>query len=302
MQIKVSVIIPTYKNPLTVGRAIDSVLNQENFNAYEIIVVDDNDPKSKERNLTEQALEKYKNDIRVKYIKHPYNKNGAAARNTGFANSIGKYIAFLDDDDVFLKNKLRLQYNYMEKHPEFGASYTWRVQRHNDIVRYSKTGDLTKDILLLDFFPTTITIMMRRECFEGINGFDETFRRHQDFEFLLRFFEKYEIGVVPAVLSRIIGKDTVGNHLCGKQYEELKLKFFNTFLPIINKLDIQNPGFKKRVYASHYADVFVSEVASKEFRRAFILFIKGIKICGGIFVNRIVKHYITAIQRRRNHK
>lgn len=300
MQCEVSVIIPTYKNPYTIIRAIDSVLAQKDFDSYEIIVVDDNDPHSEDRELTEKKLEKYRENPKIKYIKHPCNKNGAAARNTGFNNSQGRYIAFLDDDDVFLENKLRLQYDYMEIHPEFGASYTWRIQRKDDIVKFIKTGDLTEEILLLDFFPTTITIMMRRECFESIHGFDESFRRHQDFEFLIRYFEKYEIGVVPVVLSQIVGKDGKGNQLHGKQYEELKKKFLETFSEVIDRLDTQKPGTKKKIYASHYSEIFVSEIATKDFKLAFRSFLEGVRLYGLFFLKRVVRHYQIALKRRKN--
>ena len=64
----------------------------------------------------------------IKYIKHEKNKNGSAARNTGVRNSFGEYIAFLDDDDIFLPNKISMQVNYLNKHEEFGAVYCWRYE------------------------------------------------------------------------------------------------------------------------------------------------------------------------------
>lgn len=98
----VSVIIPTYKRPNMLGRAIDSVLGQSYTN-IEVVVVDDNSDGDKYRLETIQYMERYANDYRVKYIKHKTNQNGSAARNTGIQNSVGEYIAFLDDDDYFLK-------------------------------------------------------------------------------------------------------------------------------------------------------------------------------------------------------
>ena len=299
MKKSVSVIIPTYKNPNTVVRAVDSVLNQKGFNDFEVIVVDDNDPESIERTLTEKAMKKYSINEKVQYIKHSKNKNGAAARNTGFKHSNGKYIAFLDDDDIFLENKLKKQYEYMEKHPEFDASYTWRIQAGKELVKYRKTGDLSKELLMLEFFPTTITIMIKSECYDALEGFDESFNRHQDFEFLLRFFEKYRIGVVEEPLSRIIGKQTKGNQLHGKEYEELKKKFLSTFGNTINRLEDREPGTKSKIFASHYADIFVSEISSRNYLLAIKTFINSTFQYKVLFIKKVYNHYINAINRRK---
>ena len=85
----VSVIIPTYKRPNMLGRAIDSVLGQSYTN-IEVVVVDDNSDGDKYRLETIQYMERYANDYRVKYIKHKTNQNGSAARNTGIQNSVGE--------------------------------------------------------------------------------------------------------------------------------------------------------------------------------------------------------------------
>ena len=89
----VSVIIPSYKNADVIERAIESVLNRS-YENFEIIVVDDNNPASKERMETEHVMSNYSANQRVVYLKHDANKNGAAARNTGIKNSHGEFIAF----------------------------------------------------------------------------------------------------------------------------------------------------------------------------------------------------------------
>ena len=102
---KVSVIIPTYKRAELLSKCIKSILEQT-YSNVEVIVVDDNDPKTNWRKNTESILDDFKEDSRVIYIKHEKNKNGSAARNTGFKVSTGEYICYLDDDDIFLKNKI----------------------------------------------------------------------------------------------------------------------------------------------------------------------------------------------------
>ena len=140
-------------------------------------------------------MEAYHENPREIYLKHEKNKNGSAARNTAFRSSSGDYIAFLDDDDYFLPQKTEKQVAFLESHPEFGGCYCWREQWGEKICG-TYEGNLSYQLLSLDFTPYTSCVMIRRECYEALNGFDESYYRHQDFEFLLRFFEKYSLGYV----------------------------------------------------------------------------------------------------------
>lgn len=251
----VSVIIPSFGGNSSLVRAIDSVLQQE-YENFEIIVVDDNEPGSDARTKTEIMMKKYRTEPRIIYVKHEKNKNGAAARNTGVMKAKGEYVAFLDDDDCFLKRKLECQVDYLEQHLEHGAVYCWRYQ-NGELISSDLEGNLSKEILDLSFTPCTPAIMMRTCCYLDLGGFDESFRRHQDFEFLLRFFRKYSIGVVKEPLIEIIGNE-VRNLLQGKKAVELKRKFLSTFQATIEEIDCETKGFKKRVWAVHYSALAVN--------------------------------------------
>lgn len=298
--IKVSTIIPTYKGWDVIDRAVRSVISQELDASFEVIVVDDNDPQSADRQKTEQVMEQFSNDERVIYIKHERNRNGAAARNTGFSHSKGRYICFLDDDDIFLPNKLQHQVDYMDVHPEFGASYTWRLMSNDEIIKCNKTGDLSEDILTLSFTPTTITIMMRRECYEALHGHDESFRRHQDFEFQLRFFQKFQMGVVEEPLSKIIGGAN-SNQLHGEELEAMKRHFFEQLSPMIEQVELKHPGAKKRVYASHYAAVFRDHLKYGHKNMVWPIVRKATTSCGGAFWKLVVRDMCAALFRRIKH-
>lgn len=104
----VSVIIPTYKRADLIKRAVDSVLEQSYTN-IEIIIVDDNGEGSKFREVTKGILQEYIKERKIKYIENTSNKGGALARNIGANAARGEYIAFLDDDDIFLKHKILKQ-------------------------------------------------------------------------------------------------------------------------------------------------------------------------------------------------
>src|SRR2546429_9117536 len=104
---KVSVIIPTYNRAEFLCSAITSVLNQT-FHNFEIIVVDD-----ASQDHTREVMNSL-GDKRIRYIRHEKNKGVAATRNTGLVNAKGTYIAFLDDDDEWLPEKLQKQFNLLE--------------------------------------------------------------------------------------------------------------------------------------------------------------------------------------------
>ena len=275
---KVSVIIPTYGGSESLNRAIDSVLNQK-YSPLEIIVVDDNNPGTEARNRTEKNMLKYVGNPDVIYIKHEKNKNGAAARNTGVKSTSGEFICLLDDDDIFLPGKIEKQVKYLISNPEYGACYCWRKQRNKEICG-TYTGDLSQQLLDQSFTPTTCALMIRRSCYIALNGFDESYRRHQDYEFLLRFFKQFKIGVVEDVLLEICGNE-VYNQLRGKKLYEMKEHFFHQFGKDIDRINDDHPGFKKRVYASHFSDACKELIRYGNFNLAFKMYFRfGIK--GGL--------------------
>src|SRR5699024_5430762 len=187
----VSVIIPTYGRPEGLKRAIQSVMNQS-YENIEVLIIDDNNPNSTERQQTEEIMKKYEHEERIRYIQHSCNKNGSVARNTGIKKSKGEFIAFLDNDDEFLERKIELQVNKIEKLGKpYGIVYTKFLRKQNNKILdkgiEDRTGNLTKEILKGNFYISAgSNIMIRREIVEEINGFNEKFLRRQDLEFLIR--------------------------------------------------------------------------------------------------------------------
>ena len=198
----VSVIIPTYKRPDVLSRSIESVLNQS-YDNYEIIVVDDNDPESEERKRTETIMQSYCDNVKVSYVRHSYNKNGSAARNTGFGMSKGKYIMFLDDDDEFTKDKIQRQVTCLEdRDMTWGACYTGYIRVNSDNEVVARGAEAREGALLVEelkrnlFVHAGSNLMVRRCVMEDLNGFDESFLRNQDVEFLVRLLKKYKLAYV----------------------------------------------------------------------------------------------------------
>ncbi len=112
MSVKVSVIVPTHNRPHFLGRTIDSLLAQT-YHDTEIVVVDDNSPDSPARADTQALMKKYENNDNIIYIQNEKTMGGGPARNAGIAAATGDYVTFLDDDDVYLPEKIDTQLSYM---------------------------------------------------------------------------------------------------------------------------------------------------------------------------------------------
>lgn len=235
----VSVIIPSYSRPDGLRRAIDSVLNQTYPN-IQIIVVDDNNPETEDRKLTEKVIREI-NSEKVLYLKHSENMNGSVARNTGIRKSTGKYIAFLDNDDMFLPEKINYQVNRLETlGEEYGICYTKFERRKNnekiDVGIESREGNLTLEILKGNFYISAgSNLMVRRDIVEEINGFNEGFKRRQDLEFLIRASLITKIAHVDN-FQLIINKDDQSNRLDLKGLKENSALYLDLFDEYLKKL------------------------------------------------------------------
>ena len=197
----VSVVIPTYGRAAFLERCIESVIKQS-YKNIEIIVVDDNDPSSDSREDTEKVVKKYLSNSRFIYLQHEKNKNGSAARNTGWKKSEGKYITFLDDDDVILPEKIRKQVECMESLNEsWGACYSgYRIVVQGNTIIHStenRSGDCYCYALMRTMFMGSgSNLFLRKQVVDEVNGYDESFQRNQDIEFLVRVLEKYKLAYV----------------------------------------------------------------------------------------------------------
>lgn len=203
--VKVSVIIPTYKRTEDITRALESVLAQT-LEDVEVIVVDDNGIGSECGMATEAAMRPYLDNKRIKYIQHEKNKNGSAARNTGIKAAKGKYISFLDDDDIYRPDRLKKMCSKMDALDDsWGACYTGYIKHQsNGQEQYSAEkaeGDVFVQALMRSFYiGTGSNLFFRRAVIDDIGLFDETFKRNQDLEYIVRVLKKYKIAYVDEVL------------------------------------------------------------------------------------------------------
>ena len=160
----VSVIIPTYNRWPLVQEALESVLAQS-YRWFEIVVVDDGSTDGTAEKLQEIAAP-------VRLIVQP-NGGVSSARNRGIAAAQGKYVAFLDSDDLWLPKKLEIQTTFMERHPSVEICQTEEVWlrkgiRVNPKVKHRKaSGDIFRPSLDLCLVSPS-AVMMTKKLFESI--------------------------------------------------------------------------------------------------------------------------------------
>lgn len=272
---KVSVIIPTFKRPKYLKRAIESVLNQT-YKNIEIIVVDDNNKGDKYSRETETLMKKF-NDSRVNYIQHKVNKNGSAARNTGINNSSGKYITFLDDDDEFLLKKIERQVVTLENLDESWIACYTLINRFIDGRLIDKSTDMKSGNIYLDVFKNELyfnsgsNLFVRSNIVKGINGFDESFKRMQDLEFLIRVAEKGKVAAIDTHLLNVHLEDRQ-NAINYSKLIECNNHFLSTFNGKIKKLPKKE---QQKIYLSKNLVLLKEYIYDKRFLKGIIHIVKN---------------------------
>lgn len=201
--LKVSVIIPVFNGRETLMRAVNSVLEQS-FKDYELLIIDDYS------NDNPQELLKDINDNKLRIIRHEENKGAAASRNTGIMNAEGKYIAFLDADDLWYPDKLQKQYDFLENAPTqikaICTSFDTVRSSGNKGKRFLSKDKNWKDELIggCSVSPGS-TLMVEREVFldEDIGLYPSDMRRLEDWDWLLNYIYKYDLDVLEDYTAQI---------------------------------------------------------------------------------------------------
>ena len=269
IKLTVSVIIPTYKRSNMLPRAITSVLNQTYPN-IQVVVVDDNNPDTEFRKNTEALMAQYASDERIKYVKHRKNANGSVARNTGIKSSDGEIVAFLDDDDFFYPEKIQKQIEYLLQHPQFRAVYCgW--DRDGKVVIPHDEGDLSYNILSGDHIILTNAIMMWKKDALACGGWDETFMRHQEAAFLLRYFRNGgTIGVVPEALVKFDVSDRSNEAGNPHKHEEQTLYYLNSYRDMIERCAREKKNADKMIWSHRYRGIFLGYLRSRDIKGAIL--------------------------------
>lgn len=196
MEPLVSIITPVYNSEEYLEETILSVINQT-YKNWELLLIDDYSTDN-----SYKIIEKYLTDERIKYLRNERNSGPAITRNIGLEKSKGEYIAFLDSDDIWAKNKLELQIDYMKKN-------SIRIC-HGDYIFIDKNGKEIKKIITDDILSYKILLKENqiKTSFLIVNKnligeIRFPLIKHEDFAFFLELLKKGEIS---KKIDFIVGK------------------------------------------------------------------------------------------------
>lgn len=228
----VSVIIPTHNRRDLICETIQSVLNQT-FEDFEILVVDNGSTDDTQQIVCAMG------DSRIRYIYQENTGGPAGPRNTGIRNAWGKYIAFLDSDDLWLPHKLALQVEVLDRDLDIGLVFA-RHQPFGDgmveadpwpsSISEARPGKIFKSLFLSWNFIPCLTVVTRREVLERIGGFDEepALKTIEDLDLWLRIAHTYNIQCIHEVVSKYrLHRSNLKDNLCNGGIEFLFFRNLN---------------------------------------------------------------------------
>jgi len=218
----VSIILPTYNRAGLIKETIDSVLRQT-FSNFELIIVDD----GSEDNT--QSIVQAINDNRISYYIMPHSGHTGRLKNFALRKSVGKYIAFIDSDDLWKEEKLGKQVSLLESNQQVGFSISdvttfkgdeiliQHSYRKENIIECLNIFNLLKNNQFLIYNPTLI---IRKECLKTIGLFNEQMQSG-DFNFNMRLSFSFNAGIIyETLVLRRVHETNMSNFFRVENYVE----------------------------------------------------------------------------------
>ncbi|MEX2283329.1 MAG: glycosyltransferase [Gemmatimonadota bacterium] len=271
----VSVVMPTFNRLGLLEQAVESVLNQT-FTDLELLVVDDGSTDG-----TLAYLESIE-DPRLRAISLPHSGNIAAARNGGATQARGNYLAFLDSDDLWLPDKLKLQlacsaragvrwsytrYDYID---ENGRSVPGRAGKWRPL-----SGNIANKMVAAEASVTICSVLVDRALFEQVGRFDNDLTRRNDYELLVRLSLAAETVAVEESLVRVrehSGRVTRG--MSGADPFLATARAYEKLLRIIEDPDLRRVARRRR--AHHLAEAGSHYLRANSIRPAARCFVQSV--------------------------
>lgn len=195
----VSIITPLYNGQEFIGQSIESALAQT-YRNFELLIINDG---SKDGSY--EAVSPYLKDPRLIYIERE-NGGVGAARNTALARASGKYIAFLDQDDLWTTDKLAVQVPVLEQNPDIALVYSNQdfIGDDNKIIDYpwetGISGYCFREMIEKNWI-SVLTVLVRKSVIDEVGPFKEDISGTDDYEMWLRVTLKHKIEYIDQILA-----------------------------------------------------------------------------------------------------
>jgi glycosyltransferase involved in cell wall biosynthesis len=230
----VSVVMPVFNRRDRVARAVESVLAQD-FADFELVIVDDASTDN-----TVEVIQSF-SDPRIVLLRQPENRLAGAARNRGVREASCELIAFIDSDDEFLSHKLGFVVEYFRRHPDvdalidsFELVYPPRMRKRPTLrlnLPLSDSEAILEGVYARRISKATPALTARRPALLAAGLFDETLRRRQDFDLVVRLLHSCRGATTDRVLWR-------------KHWTEGAITSqLHTFMPAILEMCRRNPEY-----------------------------------------------------------
>ncbi len=219
---KISVVIPVYNGEKTIQKTIESVLNQT-FKDWELIIIDDGSQDSTVRIIREIE------DSRIRLFSYD-NAGLASSRNRGIAHAQGEFISFLDADDLWTSDKLEMQFQALEKHPEAAVAYSWTdyIDQSSQFLHSGRhitiNGNIYQHLLVNNFLENGSNPLIRKQALNQAGKFDTSLKAGEDWDMWLRLAARYQFVAVPLpqILYRV-STDSMSSQIKNQERECLKV-------------------------------------------------------------------------------
>lgn len=190
MSPKVSIIITAHNYAQYLERCLESAFEQT-YSDYEIVVVDDGST-DETPEILRSAKARNPDQLRVIHLE---GLGLPAACNAGIEAAVGDYIVRLDADDYFDENLLTVEANYLDTHSDVDLVFPdyYTVDNNGDILEHIRMMKVNDEVELLNRSPLAAGAMYRRSSWAQINGYDETLEYQEDYDFWVRFVDKFEV-------------------------------------------------------------------------------------------------------------
>ena len=213
----ISIVVPVYRAEKYIEETIDCVRAQT-YTDWELLLIEDCGP-----DQSRQRIEEYiqrTGDGRIRLLTHPTNLGAARARNLGVNEARGRYLAYLDADDLWVPEKLEEQLKFMVENG-YDFTYTdYRIQLNGEWLPYICTGPnmVNKRKMYNYCYFSTITVIYRREAVGLIQI--ENLRKNNDYAMWLQAVEKVNCYRYPKCMSYYIKHD--GSVSSGSKFKLIK--------------------------------------------------------------------------------